>query len=316
MTDILDGQYPNTWGEYVGQDAAKEALRTMAESANLRGDLLPHTMISCPTPGSGKTALGVLTARQVDRPVLKVGGSMTMDAALTMFEDVKDGDIVLYDEFHQIANGGPKKYEWLLNYLENGVILTPYGEEKVPKVTFLTMTTDKGLLLPAVLDRFKHVELEDYTDAEAAQIAVKLSAKVMDGQPTINPNIAEQVARAGNNAPRRMRDLLMTMRDLATIGQITPTPDGDYPMQAALRLSGLTEDGLTKEAVRYLVTFREAFGRGTAGESTLKARLGYGRGTGLKDVEKLLTSKGYIHLSGRGRMLTGDGSVRARALAA
>lgn len=315
---LLDGQYPTTWSAYVGQDEAKDNLRTMAESARLRGDKLPHIIISSPYAGIGKTALALLTCRESGRTVWPVSGAMKAKDAMNVFEDARDGDIVFYDEFHTIANGGKAGQEWLLNYLENGTILMPYGPEEVPDVTFLAATTDKGMLLPTVLDRFTHVDLDPYTDAEAADIAIHLSSKVLGATnlPTISRDVAVAVARAGSNQPRRMRDLIKSLRDLATVGTIAVADDGQYALERALRFAGLTEDGLTKEAVKYLQLMKREMRREPAGEAVLKARLGYGRGEGLKMVELLLVGKGFIAHTKQGRMLTSAGSSRAKELLA
>lgn len=310
---LLEGHWPKTWDEYVGQDAAKDALQTMAVASRMRNEPLPHTMIECSTPGNGKTALAILTARAAGRKVYPVSGQMDVNAALDMFECVSDGDIIFYDEFHQIAEGGKTRQGWLLNYLENGVLMTKYGVEQVPKVTFLTATTDKAMLLPAILDRFEIVTLDPYTDEQAADIAVQLSTHLMPaaGLPLPDKSTAAAVARAGNNAPRQMRRLLSKLRDLATIGKIAPDHMGRYPLEQALVLSGLTEDGLTKDAVQYMQILKEA-GRKPVGEGVLKARMGMGRGDGLKHIELLLNAKGYMALTSSGRTLTQAGRLRTR----
>jgi Holliday junction DNA helicase RuvB len=311
--DMLDAQYPQTWSDYVGQEIAKQTLRRSATAAKKLGENLPHILITSPYAGIGKTALALLTIRASGRPVFMASGAMTMEQALDMFSQCEDGDVVFYDEFHAIMNGGPRKAEWLLNYLQDGVLLTPWGPEAVPKVSFVAATTDRGLILPTILDRFLEVELEPYTPEQGAGIATVMSAKILGKAhlATISDDVAAAVARASNNQPRRMGRLLTTLRDLAVCDEIASPEDGSYDVAQALTAAGVTPDGLTKEARKMMLLLKSS--TRPVGEAMLKQRMGL-VGKGLQMVERLLLDKGYIGYTGGGRALTMEGNRRANAL--
>jgi Holliday junction resolvasome RuvABC ATP-dependent DNA helicase subunit len=212
-------------------------------------------------------------------------------------------------------DSGKKNAEWLLNYLENGVLLTPFGEERVPRVSFIGATTDKGLLPAAILDRFKIVQLDPYTDGEGAEIAKAMAAKVFGeiGMPKVNATVAAAVARAASNQPRRMRDLLISVRDLAVVGEITTPRNGRYDLTEALHFADLTEDGLTRDCREYLHIMHSELRAEPAGAALMRERLGI-VGKGLVPVEQLLLDKGLIVKTKQGRVLTDAGIKRAMAL--
>jgi Holliday junction DNA helicase RuvB len=313
---MLEGWYPQSWDEFVGQHNAKRALQVAARSARMRNDNLPHILITSPFPGVGKTAIALRTIHEAGRRVFLASGMMKLSDARLMFAKVSDGDIVFYDEFHKIMDGGKKNAEWLLNYLENGLLLTPFGQEKVPRVSFIGATTDKGLLPAAILDRFKIVQLDPYTDEEGTAIAKSMGAKVFGelGMPKVNALVAAAVARAASNQPRRMRDLLISIRDLAVVGEI-PTPRGGrYDLTEALSFADLTEDGLTRDCREYLHVMHTELRAEPAGAALMRERLGI-VGKGLVPVEQLLLDKGLIVKTKQGRVLTDAGIKRAMALA-
>ncbi len=312
----LDGQYPDSWDEYIGQDAAKRSLRIAAKSAAMRGVNMDHALIASPFAGIGKTALALLAIRTAGRRVLVVSGSMKISDVRLMFTRVEDGDIIFYDEIHKSVEGGKKNAEWMLHYLENGVLVTPFGEEKVPAVTIIGATTDKGLLPDSILQRFKVIDLVAYTDAEGAQIAAGLGQKLLGaaGLTPINAEVAADVAAAASNQPRMMRKLLIAVRDLAITEEIPTPDDGKYDLSEALEFAGLTHDGLTLEAQKYLIIMVTELRAEPAGAGLMKERLGL-VGNGLSMVEMLLLDKGLILKSKQGRVLTAAGMKRAVQLA-
>jgi Holliday junction DNA helicase RuvB len=315
MNGLLEGDYPNTWDEYIGQDKAKRALLVASHSASLRNANLAHTLICSPYAGIGKTALVQLVVRQMGRRVHVVSGAMNMAKARMMFSMVEDGDVIFYDEFHKVMDGGKRGAEWLLHFLENGVLLTPFGEEKVPNVTIIGATTDKGVLPDPILQRFVVVELEAYTDAQGADIVTTLSQKIMGaaGLPPVAKEIAAAITLAASNQPRMMRKLLHAVRDLA-ITDLIPTPeDGHYDLVDALDMVDVTPDGLTKEMRDYLrIMFVEMRAEPT-GETVLRRRMGI-VGQGLALVERGLQDKGLTAGTKQGRMLTGPGMRRSKEL--
>jgi Holliday junction DNA helicase RuvB len=313
---ILDGQYPQDWSEYVGQESAKRELKIAAKSAKVRGRNLDHLIISSPYAGIGKTALALLTVRAADRRVLVVTGSMKISDVRLMFTKVEDGDIIFYDEIHKSVEGGKKNAEWMLHYLENKVLMTPFGPEVVPDVTIIGATTDLGALPEPIQQRFKLIQLTQYSDAEGTLIARQLGGKILgvEGLPNLSGETAADVAMAAFNQPRAMRSLLMSLRDLAVCEEIPTPDDGKYDLEEALAFAGLTRDGLTPEAQQYLIIMVKELRAEPAGAALMKERMGL-VGNALALVERLLLDKGFILKTKQGRVLSSQGMKRAVELA-
>lgn len=313
---LSSSEYPRTWEEFIGQEDAKYQLKIRARAAKAKGRNLPHVLLKSPYAGVGKTAMALLLAEEMDTKVICVTGSVKLADARMLFTQFDDGDILFYDEIHKVVDGGKANAEWLLHYLQDGVLLTPLGAERVRQVTVIGATTDAGRLPVPILDRFKlQPVLERYTDAEGAQIALIMGRKIMvtDGLPMISVSVAEAVAAAATNRPRWMMRVLEGLRDLALTDEVKSPRNGRYDLTQALVFCGVTADGLTAEAQEYLrVLFVEMRGR-AAGEALLRNRLGT-VGTGLNEIETLLVDKNLIGRTDRGRMLTGDGLSRAAKL--
>lgn len=311
--EILDGHtYPRRWTDYVGQERAKKVLQVAAKSARVRKQSLPHILISHHSPGIGKTALAVLIATEMRRNVKVVSGVLYRDKARMLFDTMEDGDILLWDEAHQMMDAGKKNAEWLLSFLQDGIIFGPLGPEAQPKITIVAATTDPGKIPDSILSRFTlRPPMEDYTNEEAAKIAVKMAADVLEGLPPLKTKDALALAKAGNNNPRAIRQLLVVMRDLHFAEELTVSDAGRYDIAALLDFQGVTEDGLDLTAQRYLSALATEFG-GSAGAKALEDRLQQPGGLGT--VERVLMDAGFIGKTRTGRTLTQAGIRRYREL--
>jgi Holliday junction DNA helicase RuvB len=313
----LDGQYPESWDEYVGQAKAVRQLKVACLSAQKRGVNLGHVLLKSPFAGIGKTALALLVAREMDTPVWVMSGSPKPSELRLLFAKMEDGDILFYDEIHKAVDRGKAGAEWLLHYLENGVLMGPLGPEAVPRVTIIGATTDAGKLPAPILQRFEvQPELVEYTTEEAARIVVTMSRKLLEteGLPPVDEETARAIAEASSNRPRWMRRLLSSVRDLAILDELVFTESGKYDVAEAFEFVGVTPDGLTVEAQAYLRFLYVDMRAQPTGKAAIAERLGE-VGDGLAEIEQLLAGKGLIAKTKTGRMLTGDGLKRARALA-
>ena len=128
-----DPQYPATWKAFIGQEQAKEQLVTAARAAKQRKVAMPHTLIESGRPGIGKTALGLLSAKEMGAGVAIASGQLDIHDARMILSEMVDGDVLIIDECHRLVEGGKGKAEWLLHYMENGVLMTALGAEQVAK---------------------------------------------------------------------------------------------------------------------------------------------------------------------------------------
>lgn len=310
--DTVTGTYPTSWSEFVGQEKARQQLQLAIKSAKKRRKPLDHVLLASGVPGIGKTALALLIAKELGGQVRTVSGPMDVGGALMTLVDLSDGDVLFIDEAHRLVESGKKKSEWLLHYLQDGVVLTPFGVEKVPQVTVVAATTEASRLPEALLSRFPlRPPLVGYDQKEAARIALIMSKKVMEGLPAPSAGNCRQLADAANNNPRAIRRLLITLRDLAVTDE--RVFDGkQYDIADVLGYQGITSDGLDLTAQEYLRVLAFEFA-GTAGERSIKDRLQ--EPGGLASVEQVLMDKGLIGRTSSGRMLTGAGVRRAKELA-
>lgn len=316
IAPLLDStEYPKKWGQFIGQEPAKRMLQVAAASARLRREAMDHTLISHGTAGIGKTALASLVANELKRPCRVVSGTLSLVKARMLFSEMSDRDVLLYDEFHQLVDGGKRSGEWMLHYLQDGILPGPLGPEEAPKVTIIAATTDVGRLPETITSRFPLVPpMRDYTVGEAAKIAQVIAARpdvLGPDMPTLGRHEAVAVAEAAHCNPRAIRRLLITLRDV-TITKQLPLVNGRYNIASLLEWQGVTPDGLDTVAQQYLLSLATEFD-GVAGVKALEDRLQ--QPGGLAPVERVLMDKGLVARTRTGRTLTQAGIQRVMELA-
>lgn len=309
LLDLHD--YPKRWQDYVGQDNAKRMLQVATKSARMRRQPLDHVLVAHGASGIGKTALAVLIASEMGRKARVITGQVGAGTARIVLESMKNGDVLIYDEFHQVMDAGKKHAEWLLTYLQDGIIMGPQGAEKYPRVTMIAATTHASKVPETILSRFPlQPPMENYTDEEAAQIAVIMSKGVLDGLPKLGVEDALLIAQGANGNPRAIRSLLTLLRDMTIIGELQQR-EGRYDIPGLLNFQGITHDGLDRLAQNYLKALALEFA-GNAGIRSLEDRLQ--QPGGLTFTERVLMDKGYVAKTRSGRTLTQAGIRRFREL--
>ena len=280
-------------------------LRTAVQSAVMREDRLDHVLLASGAHGIGKTTLAQIVAAQMGTGMVAVSGPLTIDEARLVMRDMRDGDILFWDEFHLAVAGNRNRADWLLPMLTDHVLLSKNGPEPMPDITVIAATTDVGKLPQTIISRFMlRPILEYYTDEEGAQIAGNLAGRM---RVRVSDVILPKIARAADNNPRDMRMVLTAIRDLAV------TSDGVVKFQTALKWAGLTKDGLTRLAQDVMLVLLDSNDY-TASLETIQAALG--EPGPLRHTEQALIQKGYLTITSRGRKLTERGLGRALELEA
>lgn len=315
---LTAGSYPKSWDSYVGQTRAKGQMMEACIAAKLESVPLPHTLIESGMPGIGKTSLALLAADAMGCQVRIVAGKVKATEARMIFTDLEDGDILVIEEIHQLVQSSKRDAEWLIHYLQDGVLLGPLGIEEVPRVTVIATTTESSVLPEPVLQRFTlRPDLTEYSRDEAAEIAggffhrfwAEAAAKGLDLAPASVRNCFE-VADAASRNPRMIKQMVETMKIKAIVNP--KLHDGEHwDLAPMLSDRGFTADGLSPEAQKYLLVLLDTFRGEPAGEGAIKNRL---RAPGIAATEDLLERKGLISFTHRGRMLSMAGVKRAKAL--
>lgn len=314
-THGLGGDYPTDWESFIGQDQAKQQLLTAVRSAKIRGAVLGHTLLASGKPGIGKTSLALLVAGELGREVKVISGKIPPNQARIALSGLEDGDVLIYDEIHMAVSGGQANAEWLLHYLQDGVIMGPTGPEEQPQLTVIGCTTEPGRLPKAIIERFTFKPpLEHYSRDEAGQIGLTFVSRMFsDELPIPSTENMLAIADAANCNPRMIKAILTNLRDIALTTDMGNHDGGQYDVTQALDWLGLTEDGLDLTCRRYLVALLTDF-QGGAGMKALQERLQEPGGLG--HVESVLIEKGLIAQTKSGRTLTGPGIKRAKLLVA
>jgi Holliday junction DNA helicase RuvB len=307
-----------TWDSFVGQERAKRQLQRAAGAAKIRGARMPHTLLAAGAPGIGKTSLAMLIAKEMGTKLRIISGRVSVGEVRLTLSGMDDHDILLIDEIHTVFSGNKRNGEWLLHLLENGVILGPRGPEEQPDITVIGTTTDAGILPDTILDRFPasaRPPLVGYNDEEAAQIAMTMAERIIEPPiPLPTPGNCAAIALAANNNPRVIRGLVEALRDSIYFYRVENfiSDEEGYALDEVFEDAGVTPDGLTELAVRYLVVMLDEFRGEPAGAGAMKERLR--EQSGLASTERLLADKGYLAFTKRGRDLTQAGMKRARTL--
>lgn len=299
---IGDGPYPRNFTEFVGQETARSQLLAAMFSAAKRNAPMPHTLLASGTPGIGKSSLAKLIAFKLGVGFAELGGSVTAKDARPTLEAMKDRDVLFLDEVHQMVAHGKRNAEWLLNLLQDGVLILPTGVVELPKITVVAATTDAQKLPQTILDRFTiQPVLEPYTVQEAVQIAYVTCGRL---QMHLEDAHLYRVATAADFNPRVMGRLLATIRDI----QIAD-PDCEDPVVRALEWTGFSIDGLPRLAQDYLMLLY-----GYGGVASLPTMLAVLNESVLTQTERVLVQRGFITVTQRGRELTTLGRDRAAEL--
>lgn len=305
---------PRTWSDYIGQRRAKGQLRAAVASAKFRKAPVDHTLIASGVPGVGKSAIARILAHEYGGGLVETQGAVTLDEARAILGQMEDGDFWLIDEIHQLVVGGKSKAEWLLPLLIDGVLLTPQGEWKAPKVTIIGASTNAADLPEAILSRFvlKPV-IEMYSEDEATEIAMGMAKGIYGsiGLPLPSAATCKALAYAANYGPRDIGAMLRLLRDAEIAEEAPRSAQGDTDLTVMLEWAGRTEDGLDDLAQRMLAILLTTFG-GRAGKETLLSALG--ESTWPKLTENILITKGYLGVDKGGRYLTEVGMARTMDL--
>ena len=224
----------------------------------------------------------------------------------------RDGDIILFDEVHNLKANVIEGT--LYDYLENTRVSIQYGNSiasmPAPKVTIIAATTEMDKMKIPFLNRFSiFIRLDKYTHAELAQI---IQFNATSENLTLDTPSALKIAQAARGIPRLAIQYLRRVRDHIVSNNITIiTP---LIISNALALMGIDNYGLSPSERNYLVALYDTFRMRPTGIDSICAVINENRGMMESQYEPTLISTGLIIKTKSGRALTPKGILIADEL--
>lgn len=295
---------------FVGQRDLIMSVEKIMMGCHRRGVPLPHILLAGP-PGNGKTSLACAFASAFGSQFKEIPSTTVSPRGVAeALIAVGRHDIVFIDEAHVLRE---KAVMTLVRAMDTLRVPDPDSKQgtetrEIQPFTLIVATNRPGELNKAFRSRFTEFQIQDYTKPELVEIARRVAEKA---GVTLTAQAARVLADK-TDSPRVIGKwvslMVTTYSGLAEVNQPV--------VEAFLRVVvGLDEHGLTERHRRYVMALARHNGRAKT-QNTLVVDVGCDRRTVAEEIEPELIRKGLIDVTDRGRVLTADGLVVARSIAA
>lgn len=173
---------PQTFDDYLGQDAVKEKLHVFTKAATMRHEPLDHLLLFGP-PGLGKTTLAHIMANVMGVSIKLCSGPMMERTGdlVAILSSLQARDIVFIDEIHRMpTNVEEILYSAMEHFRVDVIIGQGAGAQAVSlplhPFTLIGATTKSGLISAPLRSRFGICERLDFYEPSALQDIVLQNA--------------------------------------------------------------------------------------------------------------------------------------------
>ena len=298
---------PQSWVEYIGQEAVKKNLEILIQAARERNEPIEHLLLYGPS-GLGKTSLVHLIAKELAAHIKVTSGPAIerVGDLASLLTNLSPSDILFIDEVHRLNK---LVEEVLYPALESRSLDIIIGKGpsartiqlELPAFTLIAATTRIALLSSPLRSRFSGgtFRLDFYTLEEIEKI-IKRSSLILGVE--IEKQAVREIAKRSRFTPRVANRLLKRCRDYAQIKKM-----GTITATSALEALGLLEIdsvGLERTDRMILNILISKFGGGPVGLTTLAASISEEKETIEEVYEPYLMQLGFLERTARGRMAT------------
>ena len=252
-----------------------------------KNDTFPHTLLWGPS-GAGKTTIAKYIAKVTGQTVESYYAPELSKMILTLvLTGLSENDIIIIDEIHAMKQG---MLESIYQPLEEG----KFQGERLPKFTFIGITTDLSHLTDALIRRFRLVyRVNLYNIPELVAVLTGLC------RSDIEEDALLAVAMMSRGSPGIARNHLEIIEEINE-GVITAHVVFEYQ-----RLKHIDLHGLEDIDIEYLRALKL---HGTLSLSTVSSVLVEREDAIERNIEPFLFRQGLVIKSPKGRLLTPAGT--------